>query len=272
MPDPYLVAEDTVSLSKICLQLAEEDYQIVESGTLSLNFTPSRFIIGRLVLEADHRMALRLEASKKNQTPAQEESIQQKQTALLQKFLKYCEAQCQFMPKLPVLDVTKVALEFLEPCLPSSLPSSELGALSTLELIMIEDRLQVGHLSESLSDLHHQLHTQTFAAKFRDENAKSQASWTCMHTLQDQIERKIRAAWDPYHVSREALLSLRGPGKWEEMFCELKKEDIQSINECTITEEKQVANETAEQIDSTSGVELLMKTASVLQLQTGEGS
>ncbi|KAG6809653.1 hypothetical protein H0H92_015320 [Tricholoma furcatifolium] len=272
MPDPYLVAENTVSVSEIRLQLAEEDYQKVENGgSPSLDFTPSGFIIGGLALEAD-QMALRLEAAKKNPTPTQEESIQRKRTALLRKFLKYCEAQRQFMPKLPVLDVTKVDPEFLELRLPSSLPSLERVALCTPELIMIEDRLRVGHLSESLSDLRHQLRTRTFVAKFRDENAKSQASWTRMRTLQDQIERKIRAACDHYRLSREALLSLRGPGKWEEQFCELKKEDIRSINERTVTEEEQVANETAEQIDNTSDVESLMKTASVLRLQTGEGS
>ncbi|KAG6808450.1 hypothetical protein H0H92_004084 [Tricholoma furcatifolium] len=287
MPDPYLVAEDgasnghahlsganfasaAVTLSEIRLQLAEVDHQKVHGGNLSLDVTPSGFIIGGLSLEAD-QMALWLEAAKKDRTPTQEESIQRKRTALLRKFLKYREVQMKFMPTLPVLDGTNVDLEYLELRLPSSLSSSERIALGGPELIEIEDRLRIGHLAESLSDLRCQLRTRTFAGKFRDENAKSQAAWTRMRTLQDQIERKVVTARDRYRISREALLNLRGPGQWEETFRELKKEDIRSINERTVTEEERAADETAEQLDNAIDQEAFIHTASTLTLQTGEG-
>ncbi|KAG6905794.1 hypothetical protein DXG01_000684 [Tephrocybe rancida] len=237
-PDPYLVEEDSVTVSEIRRQLAEEEHERVQSGNISgsLDVTASGFIISGLSIEED-QMSLRLDASKKHMTPTQEETLQHKRTAL-HKYQKFREVQGTFMPGLPVLDDTDIKPELLELHLPSSL-SIDSRSRCLVSLPDIEDRLRVAHMGEALSSLRCHLRTQTFAKKFQDENVKSQAAYT-----------------------------LRGPGNWEITYCVLLKEDIRGVNERTVIEEEREADEDACAI---TGAEALARTTSTLRLQTGEG-
>ncbi|KAG6824771.1 hypothetical protein H0H92_005865 [Tricholoma furcatifolium] len=268
-PDPYFFEEDTVTASEIRRQLAEEDHRRVASGAVTLEYTASSFIISGLSL-ADDQLFLRSEARKKERTPAQEESLQQKRTTFLRKFRKYREAQVIFMPGLPSINDTDVQPELLPLRLPSSINAEERlrVCLDGEGLAMSQDRLCEGQASDALSSLRRQLRTQTFARKFRNQNANSQASYTRARTLEKQIASKIAAARDRYRFTRAALFDLRGPGKWEEIYRVLRDEDIRSINESIVVQEEQEADEMAEQLTNLEG---LIRTAPTLRLQTGDG-
>ncbi|KAF8058561.1 hypothetical protein FPV67DRAFT_1565454 [Lyophyllum atratum] len=273
-PDPYLIKEDTVSVNEIRRQLAEEDHQNVESGGASLDVTPATFIISGLAI-ADNQLSLRPEAAKKNRTPAQEATLQQKRTSLLRKIQKFREVQTTYMPGLVRAEESGVVPEQIDIQLPSSLDAASRSRICMSDLPKIEDRLREAHASEALGDLRRQLRTRTFARKFKDDNAKSQGAYTRMRALQDQIERKIRSARDRYCAARDALFKLRGSGEWEETYRTLNAADIRAVNEWTVLEEEAVTGKRARAIvgdaDENSDGEVGLRTLSTLRLRVGDG-
>ncbi|ESK82187.1 hypothetical protein Moror_14452 [Moniliophthora roreri MCA 2997] len=56
--------------------------------------------------------------------------------------------------------------------------------------------------------------------------------------LQQQIEGRVKAAVEDYHVARQALMSLQGEGNWSRSLKELKPEDVRGINERLLKEEE----------------------------------
>ncbi|KAG6809254.1 hypothetical protein H0H92_000985 [Tricholoma furcatifolium] len=237
-PDPYFVQEDTITVNMIRRQLAEEEQaQTIEHASLDTLMTPANLII--LGLEIEEAQSIIGLDAKKAITDLQKTSLQQKRSLVLRKIQKYREAQMIFMSGLTLTDDSAYTNtpELMSLHLPSSLlPETRPIICDKHGLAHMEDRLREGQASEALADLRRQLRIRTFANKFRNENASSQGTYTRMRTLQDQIETKIRAARDTYLVARAALLQLRGPGVWEQTYRVLKREDIRSINERTVTQ------------------------------------
>ncbi|KAJ7800943.1 hypothetical protein B0H14DRAFT_2386836, partial [Mycena olivaceomarginata] len=61
---------------------------------------------------------------------------------------------------------------------------------------------------------------------------------TKSQALQSGIEERIKGAASRYRSAREALLSLRGPGAWEEVLQVLQQADIRGMNERTLNDEE----------------------------------
>ncbi|KAG6824857.1 hypothetical protein H0H92_005595, partial [Tricholoma furcatifolium] len=135
-------------------------------------------------------------------------------------------------------------------------------------LAYAEDCLRDAHLSESLEDLRRQLRIRVLAQKFKDENASSQGAYTCMQSLNDQINSKIRAAKAQYDTSQMALWNLRGAGEWEAVYRVLKPQDLHSVNERTITQAEEDERAWTYNIAADRN---LPHTVSTLNLQIGEG-
>ncbi|KAG6824234.1 hypothetical protein H0H92_007589 [Tricholoma furcatifolium] len=275
-PDPYFVQEDTVSVNEIRRQLAEEEHAqtIVEQAALDTLMTPANFIILGLDIE-ESQSNICMEA-KKAITDAQKASLQQKRSLVLRKIQKYCEAQIIFMPNftLPDDSGSTNTPELMSLHMPSSLPPEHRHIICNKHRVAdMEERLHEGQASEALADLQRQLRIRTFANKFRNENASTQGTYTRMRTLQDQIETKIRTARDAYSVARDALLQLRGPGLWEQTYRVLQKEDIRSVNEHTVTQAEETAQQWAREVvgNMDTSSEASLRTVSTLTLQTGDG-
>ncbi|KAG6825395.1 hypothetical protein H0H92_003827 [Tricholoma furcatifolium] len=261
-PDPYLVKEDSVSVNEIRRQLAKEEQDNVKHGGTSAEMTPANFVLLGLDIE-DTQLLIHLEA-KQARSPTQLATLAQKRTTLLKKIQKFREGQRLYLHGLAQTtdDVDHPETLVLE--LPSSLSPDVRSTICQSNVNHIEDRLCEVQASESLSNLRRQLRVRTFARKFKDQNASSQGSYTRMRALHDQIEGKIKLARDRYNLARAGLLRLRGPGEWEITYRELKAEDIRAINERTLQQEEEDANQHAH-------ADLLHNTTSVLSLQTGDG-
>jgi hypothetical protein len=61
--------------------------------------------------------------------------------------------------------------------------------------------------------------------------------------LQSSIEVSIKGAAARYRTARTALLSLRGPGDWEDVLQVLEQKDIRGMNERTLNEEEKEEEE-----------------------------
>ncbi|KAG6819394.1 hypothetical protein H0H93_012241 [Arthromyces matolae] len=262
-PDPYLVKEDSVSVHEIEKQLAEKETRNVQNGGGTTDATPSDYIISGLSI-LDSQLALKPEAAKREQTANQKAVLQRKRTLLLKKIKKFHQVQLSFTGLLPAVDYSAQPPEEIPLRLPSELTAEQ--RVSIQNLVSIEDSLREAHANQALGDLRKQLRLRTFSLKFKNENANSQGTYTRMRALQDQITARIRAAAVRYRAAREALMSLRGSGSWEDSLRVLKDHDIRGVNEHSVVEEEATAHKRA--LTLANGE---IATLSTLHLTTGDG-
>lgn len=155
--------------------------------------------------------------------------------------------------------------------LPSSLNPSNQTSACIAGLVEVEDRLRLAHCTEALEDLRRHLRTRSFATKLRRHAAHSQGTYTRARALQDQIDGKVRAATVRYRAARKALLSLRGPGHWEEGLRELQDGDIRGLNERALTEREEEEQHRAHRLAGIEDSGLTINTVAVTGVETGEG-
>ncbi|KAF7420750.1 hypothetical protein PC9H_011268 [Pleurotus ostreatus] len=176
--------------------------------------------------------------------------------------------------------------ELIELFLPSFFASMQRDLICQQGLPEFENRLRFAQATEALAHLRRQLRTRSFANSYKTRNAHSQGAYTRSRLLQNQIEVRIKAVRAQYDISRRSLLSLRGPGDWENTLKVLRAEDIQGINERTLNEEEQeeyrrarllagMSEETVEGelhgLGTTSGQENIPTVAFNRSLALGEG-
>ncbi|KAL0563734.1 hypothetical protein V5O48_018330 [Marasmius crinis-equi] len=248
---PYDVTEPDITMSKVKKDMAEEDHRREMAGKSSPLQTASSVIIEGLDIEDSQQHILAM-LKIKNLTEFKETSIQKKRTALLQRIRKFYGSLRHHMPAVqrlidkdsPLSEATRP--EELKLFLPSSLDPSILRPLPPSpansnpgttrivcpsELIDMEDRLRFAQAHESLSRLRAQLRARTVAYKETSKESASQTMYLRLHTLQDQIEAKVKALSETYRRAQAALLVLRGEGPWCTVLRELQPEDVRGISE-----------------------------------------
>jgi hypothetical protein len=185
-------------------------------------------------------MAIKAEASQKDLTPTQLASLQIRRTALLKRLRRFQDLQSMFMPDLrPHLDSLATIMhdahhpEKASLHLPSAFSPENRAKICSPNLVAIEDRLRYAHAQEALQDLRRQLRLRTLANNYTRSNVRSQAPYTRMRTLQEQIKLKIREARRRYRVARSSLLTLRHGGDegWKNILRKLRTKDIRGLNE-----------------------------------------
>jgi len=138
----------------------------------------------------------------------------------------------------------------------------------------IEDHLCEAHATEALEDLRIQLRMHALTSLYKKSNAQSQGTYTCMRTLQLQIEAKIINARDWYWEAHAALKSLQGVGDWEVVLRELKLEHIWCLHEHEPTvEELTIQCHGGSALDAAGGAidESLVPVVALSRLAVGEG-
>ncbi|KAK1216163.1 hypothetical protein PQX77_021216 [Marasmius sp. AFHP31] len=256
---PYDVTEPDITIAKVKKDLAEEDHKREMAGGSASLSTASSVIIEGLDIEDSQQYLLAM-VNSKNLTELKETSIQKKRTALLKRIRKYYSSLLQHMPAAQRLIDTEPPLsratrpETLKLFLPSSLdpsylrpapspsfPSETSGKIiCPSELISLEDRLRFAQAHEALSRLRAQLRARTVAYKNSSRVVASQSMYLKVHSLQDQIEAKVKALSDTYRRARAALLVLRNQGDWCNILRELQPDDVRGISERLLrTAEKQ---------------------------------
>ncbi|KAF8222823.1 hypothetical protein L208DRAFT_1381692 [Tricholoma matsutake] len=123
--------------------------------------------------------------------------------------------------------------------LPSSLAPDHRVLICMADIPAIEDQLRFAQASEALTMLRCQLMKRTYANQYKTQNVSLQHHYTRFRVLQEQVESKIKVACRRYRMARAALFSLRGPGKWEDAFQELRPNDVRGISEKVLADEEQ---------------------------------
>lgn len=99
----------------------------------------------------------------------------------------------------------------------------------------MEDRLRFAEASDSLENLRHHLRTRSFTNRFKIANVTGQIHNTRARETQHTIDDKVRTAELQYRRARAAVLTLRGPGEWEEVLQVLAQSDVRALNERELT-------------------------------------
>ncbi len=108
------------------------------------------------------------------------------------------------------------------------------------ELCNTEQRLRDAQAQESLESLRRQLHTRTFANKYKIKHAVGQDANTRARQWLASIERRAMSSVKIYRHARAALLELRGPRPWENALKVLQDDDVRSLNERALTEQEKI--------------------------------
>jgi hypothetical protein len=117
------------------------------------------------------------------------------------------------------------------------------------------------------------------AHQFKRRHTSGQVAYTKSQALQSSIEVRIKGAMARYQTARAALLSLRGPGDWEEILQVLQQKDIRGMNERTLNEEEKEEERKAKVLagldpdgDEVDEFGEVVEATVPFNLETGEGS
>ncbi|KDQ26081.1 hypothetical protein PLEOSDRAFT_169883 [Pleurotus ostreatus PC15] len=288
-PCPFDLLRDDIRMSDVKKAMAEEEHRTVERGLGDTS--PSAFLITGLEIEEAQQEVL-VAAMKKDLTTVEATQLQTNRTSLLKRITKFRNRQSMYMPgvsnylrQAPNEENTTTP-ETMPLFLPSFFPKAIRSEICPPDICNLEDRLRFVQASEALAKLRRQLQTRSFAHSYKTRNVNSQGAYTHSCLLQNQIEVCIKAIHVVYNIAREALISLRGTGDWQNSLRPLLPEDIRGINERTLNAEEQeeyrhtraLAGMSAEAIQGesngaglTSGQENIPTVAFSRSLTLGEG-
>lgn len=199
-------------------------------------------------------MAVALEAKRRSRTTIQATELQRKRTLLLSKVAALQDVQNVYMPGLrqwiaqqdpPLSPANNSKPETIKIFLPSSLPPADRDTVCLPTLSQNEEDLRQAQAGDALRELRSNLRTRTFAHQFKRKQMGGQGMYTKSQSLQDGIEDRIRSAVTRYRAAWTGLVALRGPGEWQTVLQELRKEDVRGINERAMNDEEKAENKKA---------------------------
>ncbi|KAG7096130.1 hypothetical protein E1B28_006804 [Marasmius oreades] len=106
--------------------------------------------------------------------------------------------------------------------------------LCSTEVITLESQIRAIQAFDVLLQLQGQLHSWSAVYSILLEQLLPKE---CNH-FKDQVETRVKAFELSHNYAREAMLRLRGPGRWEDTFRPLKAEDIRGFGEHTLRVEE----------------------------------
>lgn len=120
--------------------------------------------------------------------------------------------------------------------MPSDLSTQQRHEYCTPGLAEMEDRLRHAEAFDGLEDLRRHLRTRTFTNKFRVKNIWGQREGMRTREIQNHITDRVKSSQLQYTHARRAVLTLRGPGDWEDTLRVLHSANIRALNERSLTE------------------------------------
>ncbi|EMD36182.1 hypothetical protein CERSUDRAFT_25968, partial [Gelatoporia subvermispora B] len=105
-------------------------------------------------------------------------------------------------------------------------------------IIGIEEQMRVDQAHDALDELRRQLRYRMFANQFKIKNVVGQHPNTRARKWLAAIDGRAIIAKHAYRHARAALLTLQGPGAWEEDLQELQDDDVRALNERALNEQE----------------------------------
>lgn len=92
----------------------------------------------------------------------------------------------------------------------------------------MEARLRNAQCLDALANLRCTLCLKTRMIQFKNKNVWGQREGTRSRALIDRVHQRALASVEKYRVAHEALLSISGPGSWEDTLQPLRNVDVRS--------------------------------------------
>jgi hypothetical protein len=192
-----------------------------------------------------------------NPSPLQELDFMKRKTALLKRVNRFRKLQRTYMPDIArfltvaqreIWDDKKRSPETIKLFMPSELASAVRREVCEKGLDGIEDEMRECELKDTLEELRDALRARTGVNRFRHRNTTGQRALTRGQGILRQIAVRILKAKLRYRYARNALLRLRGHGRWEKVYRVLAEEDVRGINERAVSEEEEAERERLRQL------------------------
>ncbi|KAJ7180018.1 hypothetical protein C8R43DRAFT_871018 [Mycena crocata] len=252
---PYDYADEGKTLKEIRLELAREEYtKTGDNIEVEREDTPSTFISMGMDIENTQRdLAVAIKAVGPTPSTSAQLDFLKRRAALRVQLTAFCKLQGSYMPharqhltasQKAVWDADDQQPEATRLFMPSDVSTVKLRLKACAKgLDGVEARLRTAEADEALTDLHRGLRTRTMTNRFKIRNWSGQHALTRGQGILRQVNIKIHSAKLRYRYARQALLKLKGHGKWEETHRILKDEDVRALSDRKLREEEQAHDE-----------------------------
>lgn len=112
--------------------------------------------------------------------------------------------------------------------LPSAIPKERRRFSCVEGLPEMESKLRTAQCSSSLDGLRHVLRLKTRMVYFKNKNVRGQKEGTRSRAVIDRVHNRAIRLVQKYRVARRAKMELDGPGEWEQVYQELRNDDVRS--------------------------------------------
>jgi len=115
--------------------------------------------------------------------------------------------------------------------LPSRIPLEKRAGVCQKGLDVVEDKLRSAQCQDALDGVRHILKIKTRMIAFKNKNVRGQREGTRSRAVIDRVHERARNMAQKYRAARAAKIELVGPGLWEQIFRELKDEDVRGYQD-----------------------------------------
>ncbi|KAI0037647.1 hypothetical protein FA95DRAFT_1506726, partial [Auriscalpium vulgare] len=239
-PNPYKKPVSDITVDEVRLELAQEDYEAVQSASIIASLpAASAFILSGFRLEV---MQLKLRLDKTNDrdgTSNQAARLQESRTAILRLLHRFRADQDIHMHHIAsIINVDEstqshntIRPEQIKLYLPSDLSERERATACDPTLSDMEAKFRYAGACQALDDVRHQLRFRTYVKRFKINNVVGQRKNTRARAFQSRIDDAVNRAASTYRLHRAAYLRLVGPGTWEKRLRVLLDEHLVGLGE-----------------------------------------
>ncbi|KJA22732.1 hypothetical protein HYPSUDRAFT_202044 [Hypholoma sublateritium FD-334 SS-4] len=239
-PNPFHTADTSISEDEVQEQLGRDEAAVQKaSRNVALHSTSATsFLVLGLELEESQRR-LKIFAAEQSHIPKslQTTALRDQRKILTDKVKNWQTVQAVYMPGLLQIQTNcganPIALwssnpnpEDVELWLPSNLPADQRRAVCVEGLPYMELQLRTAQCSSSLQGLRQTLRIKTRLVYFKNKNVRGQREGTRSRAIIDRIHKRAIHFVQKYRAARRAKYNLEGPGDWEDVYCELRNEDV----------------------------------------------
>ncbi|THU98713.1 hypothetical protein K435DRAFT_562307, partial [Dendrothele bispora CBS 962.96] len=232
------------------LELIEEENAAWNDGKSGYSSSPCGFLVEGIELQEAQRSVALFVVVNKQITHTQQLELAKRRSGLIKRLGHFRKLQKLMMPRLSqVLSADELTHltnedhscpEKVRLFLPSDIPRVADRVLACVaDLPKMEAKLREAEAQDALERVRDGLRSRTGANRFKIRHITGQVGSTRAAGVLRQIDIRIHSRKIQYRLAREALVRLRGHGKWEDVLRPLMDEDVRGINERALTKEEQ---------------------------------
>ncbi|EIW79698.1 hypothetical protein CONPUDRAFT_74066 [Coniophora puteana RWD-64-598 SS2] len=230
--NPYLPSRPSISEADVRARLVQKEKELL---VLPHDISPSVFIRMAMSIE-DKQRRIRADLQRLRELTAEERTqVELRRTNLYREIEKLREVQNVYMPGISALMAAsdgdrQSSAEDIKLTLPSAL-DQEKRKICTHSIDEVECELRNAQCYTSLDRVRSLLQTRYHFTIHRSLNIRGQRATTRAVKLVQDYERKLQAERTKYEESYDALVSLKGPGLWQQSLKPLLKKDLRALQE-----------------------------------------